>query len=351
MISIDEFLAPVRADAPCGDDPWSTGVLSELETLALGKPETQFSKAEEPDWAALKARAQEVAMGTKDIRVASILAATWLRTDGLSGFRAGVQLLLGYVENFWPDLFPLLDASENNDPSERVNAFSNLSVALGSDGDLLKIIPGVRQVPVLSAPRVGRFSLEHYLVVRELAVWPAEGGTAPTQALLDAAKQEVGAAAVAEVVADVQAILADLKAIEQLFKDKAGPTQFPSFEHLRREFKYLTDWLGGGAAAEAEGGAPAGETATAAAGGEASGGPAIGGAVRNRADVLRALEAVISYYRNCEPSSPVPFILKRAIRIVPMDFLEMMNELTPESRERINSIVGVVEPPANTPSA
>jgi hypothetical protein len=36
---------------------------------------------------------------------------------------------------------------------------------------------------------------------------------------------------------------------------------------------------------------------------------------------------------------------------VPMDFLEMMNELTPESREKINSIVGVVEPPANTPSA
>ncbi len=339
MINIDELLAPVRDGAPCGDDPWATGILSELETMVQGKPETQFSKAEEPDWAQLKARVLEVAKTTKDLRVASILAATLLRTDGLSGFRSGVQLIHGYVENFWPDVFPLLDATENNDPSERINALSNLAAPLGTDGDLLKIIPGLRKAPLLSAPRTGRFALEHYLAVREQAVWPEGAGPAPTMALLDAAKQELGTEAVAAVVAVVQEIVADLKTIERIFKEKAGPALFPAFEQVQREFKQIFNWLGGAD--------PAGTDSTTAnaAGpeGGSSGGPSFGGAVRNRADVLRALEAVIAYYQNCEPSSPVPFLLKRAIRIVPMDFLEVMNELTPEAREKINMLVGAVE--------
>ena len=81
-------------------------------------------------------------------------------------------------------------------------------------------------------------------------------------------------------------------------------------------------------------------------GGGGSGGAAIGGVVRNRDDVLRALDAVISYYRNFEPSSPVPFLLKRAIRLATMDFMEVMNELTPEAREKIILVVGSVDDPA-----
>jgi type VI secretion system protein ImpA len=341
MINLDELLAPVRDDAPCGDDPWATGILSELETLALGKPETQFSKAEEPDWVQLKTRAIAVARTTKDLRVASILAATLLRTDGMKGFHDGIKLIRGYLENFWPGVFPPLDATENNDPSERVNALSNLAAPLGADGDLLKIIPGLRKVHLLSAPRTGRYGLEHYLAVREQMPWPEDAGAAPTLPLLDAAKKELGVEAVAAVVATVREISADLKAIERIFKEKAGEDQFPSFEPVQREFKQMLTWLGG-----AEAGAPVAEDGVPVVPGAAadgSAGPSFGGAVNNRADVLRALEAIIAYYRIHEPSSPVPFLLTRAIRIVPMDFLQVMNELTPEVREKIIMLVGAVE--------
>ena len=119
MISIEDLLAPVRVEAPCGDDPWATAVLSELETLIAGNPETQFSKAEDPDWSALRARTLEVAATTKDLRVASILTATLLRSEGLAGFRAGVQLIRGYTEQFWPAVFPLLDAARRKDDQGR----------------------------------------------------------------------------------------------------------------------------------------------------------------------------------------------------------------------------------------
>jgi len=285
-----------------------------------------------------------VAMTTKDLRVASILTATLLRTGGLAGFHSGLQLIRGYLDNFWPEVFPLLDATENNDPSERVNALSNLAAPFGSDGDLLKIIAGLRKAPLLSAPRTGRYGLEHYMVVRELTTWPADAGPAPTETLLDAAKQEVGVDGVLAVVTEARGIVDDLNALEQTFKDKAGPQQFPSFELLRREFKLIITWLAVADASTGEAGAVAEGGAVATTGG--GGGPSIGGAVRNREDVLRALEAVINYYRTFEPSSPVPFLLKRAIRLATMDFLEVMNELTPEAREKIILVVGSVDAPA-----
>ncbi|MEO7701861.1 MAG: type VI secretion system ImpA family N-terminal domain-containing protein [Opitutus sp.] len=340
MISIAEFLAPVREGAPCGDDPWASAVLSELETIVQGKPETQFSKAEEPDWAALKVRVIAVARTTKDLRVASILAATLLRTDGLNGFASAIEIIRGYLEKFWPDVFPLLDAAENNDASERINALANLAAPPGTDGDWLKIIPGLRRTPLLLAPQTGRYTLEHYFVARQLATWPEGAGPAPTMPLLDAAKQEVGAAGVAVVVGVVRGISSNLKAIELIFKEKAGPALFPSFEPLQREFKQIITWLGDGSV-DLTIDSPSDRKPSVIANGSIQ--SSFAGAVQNRDDVLRALKAVIAYYRNCEPSSPVPFLLSRAVRIVPMDFVEMMNELTPEAREKINMVIGTVE--------
>ena len=351
-LNLEALLAPVRPDAPCGDDPWANGALSELESLAQGKPETQFAPGEDPDWVQVRTRAIEVAGTTKDLRVGAILAAAVLRTDGLGGFLTALKVVRGYLEAFWVEVYPILDASDNNDPSERINALSNLTAPVGSDGDLLKVIAGLRKVPLLSAPRTGRFGLEHVIAAKDPTMWPADAaaGPPPTAALLAAAVKEVGPEGVAAVTATAQAVAAELAVIEGIFKEKAGPAQFPSFAPLQKEIKAIVGWLepGGGGGASV-GGGPAG--ATAAVGG-AGGGPAAGegggasfsGAVRSRGDVLRALDSVISYYKEVEPSSPVPFLVKRAMRIVPMDFVQVMNELTPETREKINLLLGAVDP-------
>lgn len=356
MIPLDTLLAPVSEAAPSGEDPSATGVLFELETAIQGKPETQFSAAEEPDWRALKERAIAVAGTTKDLRVGSILTATLLRTNGLTGLRDGVQLLRGYIEQFWPTVYPLLDTSDNNDPSERLNALSNIAAPVGSDGDLLRVIVGLRAVPLLSAPQVGQFTLNHYLHVKGVVpTWPAEAGAAPTSALLDAAKKEVPPAAVKEVADAAKALLDDLAAIEKFFKDNAGPSLFPSFEPLRRELKHVHTWLAVDEAA-ASAAAPAAGGVSAAAGGSGAaplagaGGVAIAGEVHSRADALRAIDAIIDYYQRAEPSSPVPFILVRVKRIVNMNFIQLITELTPEAMDKIIGVTGPVGD-SNAPTA
>jgi type VI secretion system protein ImpA len=340
MIPIDTLLTPVRADAPCGDDPAVAGLLFELETAIQGKPETQFSAAEEPDWKTLEARLVEASKSTKDLRVAALLTAAALRTAGLPGLAAGIKLIRGYLEQYWATVYPLLDASDNNDPTERVNAISSLSAPLNTDGDLYKIIAGLRKAPLLKAPRAGVFTLEHYLHVKGQVAWAPEAGQAPTQGLLDAALMELGPTAKEVSVATV-ALIDDLTAIEAYFKREAGPTSFPSMEGLRRELKQVIAWIGlpepvgGAAAGPAESDSPAGRLAAPEQG--------FSGVIRSREEVLKALQAIMDYYRAHEPSSPVPFLITRVKRIVPMNFMQLITELTPEAMDRIMSLTGPLQ--------
>lgn len=354
MIPIEKLVAPVRDDAPCGDDPAMTGVLFELETLILGKPETQFSAAEEPDWKALKERTVEVAETTKDLRVAGILAATLLRTHGLAGFKEGITLIRRLLEDYWPTVFPLLDATENDDPAERVNALANLSAPMAADGDTWRIIAALRKTPLVSAPRAGRFGLEHYLAVRGVVPWTGEAAAAPSEALLDAAIKEVDPAALAATADCANTLWDDLTNIEKIFKEKSGPSQFPSFELLKKEIKQIVNWLGAAAPASApaeQGGAASAATEAGAgpvgSGASVSLGASFSGAVRSREDVIRALDAIIAYYQAVEPSSPVPFLLGRTKRIVTMNFMQLITELTPEALDRILLLTG----PVNTDSS
>ena len=74
MINAEELLKPIAAEAPCGEDLSYDVGLQELETMARGKEETQFSSAEPPDWKKLQARCLELFARSKDLRIAITLA-------------------------------------------------------------------------------------------------------------------------------------------------------------------------------------------------------------------------------------------------------------------------------------
>jgi type VI secretion system protein ImpA len=53
----------------------------------------------------------------------------------------------------------------------------------------------------------------------------------------------------------------------------------------------------------------------------------IRGAVRSPRDVVRAIDSICEYYRQVEPCSPVPFLLRRAQKVALMNFVEAIQEL------------------------
>lgn len=64
------------------------------------------------------------------------------------------------------------------------------------------------------------------------------------------------------------------------------------------------------------------------------------GPIRDRQDVIRALDALCEYYARCEPSSPVPLLLRRCKRLVPMGFLDIIKDLSPDALAQIELIKG-----------
>jgi type VI secretion system protein ImpA len=53
------------------------------------------------------------------------------------------------------------------------------------------------------------------------------------------------------------------------------------------------------------------------------------------------IDKICQFYERAEPSSPVPLLLKRARRLVPMNFMEIMQDLAPDGVPQAESIGGV----------
>jgi type VI secretion system protein ImpA len=64
------------------------------------------------------------------------------------------------------------------------------------------------------------------------------------------------------------------------------------------------------------------------------------GVIHSRKDVIRTLEHICTYYKQHEPASPVPLLLKRAIRLVDKSFIEIIQDLAPESFDQIQRLRG-----------
>jgi type VI secretion system protein ImpA len=57
--------------------------------------------------------------------------------------------------------------------------------------------------------------------------------------------------------------------------------------------------------------------------------------------VLRCLDRIIDFYDRTEPASPIPFLARRMRRMVPMDFLALMEDLAPSGLKEFRSLAGL----------
>ena len=130
--------------------------------------------------------------------------------------------------------------------------------------------------------------------------------------------------------------------IDQLLTKTVGADRAPDLDALPRELKEiqkrLAPYLSPGAVPDSSG-AEAGAGAPAVAGAAAASKP-IQGEVQSREDVVRMINKICDYYKREEPSSPVPNILKRAQRLAEMDFMQIINDLSPDSVKEIQRITG-----------
>jgi len=250
------------------------------------------------------------------------------------------------LEQYWDCLHPQLDPDDDFDPTIRFNALA----VLGTPGGLLN--------PLLDAPLVcvrgiGCFSLRDHEIATGKRQAPEGMTEPPTESLIEAAFLQAAPESLEETAQATASARQTLASLRQLLQDKAlQPDEVPDFDRLAKALheadRLLQDML-----ARRRGSVPAGETEKAtletASGDAASDLPAAASVVaspqgiRNRDDVVRMLDAICEFYERNEPSSPVPLLMRRARRLVHMDFVSIVRDLVPDAIRQVEELMGPEE--------
>jgi type VI secretion system protein ImpA len=329
--TLDAFANPISADEPSGPDLGYDPDFTEFETISASKPEQQFGDTimpgEEPNWGVVAEKAEALLMRSKDYRVAVALTRALTHKHGVQGFVQGVQLLNTLTTEFWDSLHPALDADDDNDPTMRVNALAPLF-----DYEML--------LKDLTAASVGKRTEVGQLKVKDIE---AHYSKSPTFADTPDFSIDQVQAAIAELLeSDPEAIAAALEALPLIkqfqgaINDKVGSQSsidLAALQTIGFALQVAVQTVKG-VASPSEGESDVSE------GGTASGGGSGGGALKSRDDAVRLLSQIITFLEKTEPGNPAPLLIKRAQRLIGMNFIDIINDMAPEALSSVQNIAG-----------
>jgi type VI secretion system protein ImpA len=325
------LLQPITPDHPCGENLEDTELLTSFDAYRLfgqSRPldapaepnEKRIPKPQDsPEWAEIRDKARQALGKSKDLRLLAHLGVALLRTDGVPGFAATLSVASQWLDTHWSQIYPLVD----EDAILRRNALSCFA-------DPMAVVDALRRLPLVNSGRHGRFSLRDIeIATRQLP--PSDGDAQVDENQINAAFGSMPLGELTELHESVISSVASLRKIDATMRDAAGSEATPNFELLLTQLARLSQTLRAQLAVHPY------RAGTAAASGVtdvdpgATGEAPVSGIVRSRQDAIRALDAVAAFFRQTEPSSPIPLFLERAKRLVSKDFLEVLADIAPEA--------------------
>ncbi len=339
-IEVEALLTELAGGEPCGENLEYDPVFVALERDIQGKPESQYGDtviaAEPPDWKGIKKAALDLSGRTRDLRVAMYLVRALLNVDGVDGFADALAVTDGLLEKYWDGVHPQLDPDDDNDPTLRVNCISTLC---SSD----TIVREFREAALVASRVHGRFSLRD-IEVASGEVPPGKDGVKPDPAAIEAAFMDIDLAQLQATGEKLGRAAELVEHIESVLTKKVGAKRAPDLSALTRQIGHacsaINDRLVRRGVTAATDEAPAAAEGVVAADGARPAAAPISGAIASRGDVIRMLDKICEYYARSEPSSPVPILLDRAKRLVPLSFMDIMKDLAPGGLEQIATIRG-----------
>lgn len=324
MIDVNPLLTPVSDTSPCGPDLEDAGISADDPTArtqqaALFNLDALYSEARRADaedaiWTMVLNQATEFLKFNKHLRVAVYLCEAAMRRQHLSGLAQSLGLIRGICETWWDDLHPLASASGGK--QSRVNLLSGL----GGNS----FIAALRNMPIVNG--VPGATLKAYESTA------AAGTPNEVAAARDFARSVLGSQPkeqLDEALRHVEAVADHVRWISIRIDKEYSPEsdvdcgEFLSgvdgklilkIESIRQILLHAT------------GASPTGTPASLdpAAASTAVPGADAGGFSKNR--IRPMLDQIIDYYRDHEPSSPVPLLLLRAKRLMDLSFIDLIND-------------------------
>ncbi|MGZ8144145.1 MAG: type VI secretion system protein TssA [Methylosarcina sp.] len=335
--TLEEFLKEISPELPCGQNLENDFAFAQLEDEARGKKEIQMGDQiipeVPPDWKKVRTSAFELLARSRDIQVAMHLTCALLHTDGMAGMVQGLAIIHGLLEKYWNEVYPRQDP-EDEYPILRINI-------LGTLKDFKKILDPIARTP-LTQSKIGNFSWHDKELVQESLHAAAKNEEIPDLAIIEAAFLDTPMDYLKQQLATINQARQLTEDIVDLVTDKIGSIYsvdiLPLIKLLKSMGQFLEEKIQ--QHPEPELAESAGNVELA---GEVSrsGTPSTSGGIHNREDVIRSIDAICKYFERYEPSSPVPFLLLRAKKMLAMNFMEIILELAPDAVNQAETICGV----------
>lgn len=340
QLSAEQLSQPISDDLPCGEDLEYDPVFQEMEVLMQTTDEQEFGDTiipgTGPDWKGVAEQVENLNQRTRDIRVLTCGALADLSLKGLKAFSDSLESINTCLEVFWDNIYPELDAEDDNDPTMRLNALQILN-------DYEMVSFGLERAPLIEVRGLGSFSL------RDIEL--AEGKAKPTGdeevqdiGLIQGAFGNADAEIISELTKGVNGSIAQLKRATELWDQLATGNSDLNFEEIFKvlgEIRLAVNKYAPSAAAEQDNfegfeddNGQAQEVP------DAVGAVPLSGTINNKTDVINMIDKICDYYAMHEPSSPIPLLLRRAQRLVDKSFVEILEDLAPDGVNQLQVISG-----------
>lgn len=314
-MDVERLLAPISEAEPCGPDleydPLGGVQWNELQSRAEG--EKRDGITQQPRWADVHEEAMEMAGRWKHLRLGVILLECAVELEGLNGLRDGLKVLNGWCADYWDKLHPCGDEADIRDLRPPL-----IDALQGP-----RFIFRLGQIPIAKSLG-GTFGFGDYENAKNASQddEDAQNHARLVQGAFESTPTETHQAnlAAAKEALDLT------RSLEECFDNHLGMGHVDLLNlrdflaNLIRVIEPLSSPSSGSVAAAAEqldGGIAVGGS-----------GPAlVPGTVNSRQAAIAALDSVIRYFEKTEPSSPVPYLLRRAQRCVGKSFMELVEEL------------------------
>lgn len=371
VVDLSLWLSPLDGANPSGEDLRNDPRFHELERLIdppdevihddNNKPSSEVAVA--VDWPAVLRKAEELRPTGRDLRLLIIVTRALANEQGLPGLAEGLTLMAQSFDQHWETMHPALrPASTPRDTAlRRVNALLDLQNAnAGLLGNLrrMKFLTPRGFVPI-SGRDLEQGALDDRLMLQEAA----QGLSNSERSALSAAHEQLlgrlrsGLAAqndqqpdaVATLTSDLRNAISALEALDKAFNvrlETTGPAVPVLSRFLERMLATLQRGTRAAPTAEPVAASPIQPAPTANGHDRSPFATSMAAAtlpdrINSRDDVVKCLDLVIAFYDRTEPSSPIPHLARRVRRMVPMDFVELMEDLAPSGLKEFRLLAGV----------
>lgn len=325
---VQALLSPLEYTSACGAEIEYDPEYIELQVAAAEKVEQQFGTtiipAQQPNWSDVAQRAGDLLRRTKDLRVLAYVARASAEIDGLPGYANVLELALRWLELYWKELYPRIQIDGEEDPLPRINAISSLMEIEG-------VGRALRRAP-LAQGDFGRISLREVELYLDKNSYLSgiPGDAQLRQKLISGDTPEINA---------VRRINTTALALTHLIESHLGTSWTPDFSGMTKPFEQIVRALDelSGTHAISESPAIASEYPTEQ---SAPAPQASGTTLERREQAMQQMESICRYFERYEPGHPAALLIRRAQRLMPLNFMEIIQDLAPESGQTFEHIVG-----------